>query len=74
MRQPRGGDRWRAYDVAAFRWGHTGGWFAEKQAESRWRAFLEGYAEHRSLGEADLAAVPLFVTLRQYWFLGLVVA
>lgn len=68
------GHGWRAYDVAVFRWGHTGGWIAEKRAESRWRAFLEGYAAHRALGAADLAAVPLFVMLRQYWFLGLVVA
>jgi Ser/Thr protein kinase RdoA (MazF antagonist) len=68
------GHGWRAYDVAVFRWGHTGGWITEKKAESRWRAFLEGYAEHRPLGAADLAAVPLFVMLRQYWFLGLVVA
>jgi Ser/Thr protein kinase RdoA (MazF antagonist) len=65
---------WRAYDVAIFRWGHTGGWLPEKQAEARWQGFLEGYAEIRRLDEFDLAAVPLFVMLRQYWFLGLVVA
>ena len=68
------GEGWRAYDVAVFRWGHTGGWIPEKKAASRWHAFLEGYAEHRTLDAFDLAAVPLFVMLRQYWFLGLVVS
>ena len=65
---------WRAYDVAVFRWGLTGGWVPEKKAVARWAAFLDGYAEVRRLEAFDLVAVPLFVMLRQYWFLALVVA
>jgi Ser/Thr protein kinase RdoA (MazF antagonist) len=68
------GHGWRAFDVAVFRWGNTGGWISERKADARWQAFLEGYAEMRRLAAFDQAAVPLFVMLRQYWFLGLVVS
>jgi Ser/Thr protein kinase RdoA (MazF antagonist) len=65
------GPGWRAYDVAVFRWGLTGGWLEEAKAEARWAAFQEGYAERRRLAPLDLAAIPFFVLVRQLWFMGL---
>ncbi len=65
------GPGWRAYDVAVFRWGLTGGWLEEAEAERRWGLFLEGYSERRRLAAPDLDAVPFFMLLRQFWFMGL---
>jgi len=65
------GPGWRAYDLAVFRWGHTGGWLKAAEAERRWDAFREGYAERRTLGDLEWAAIPFFILVRQFWFMGL---
>jgi Ser/Thr protein kinase RdoA (MazF antagonist) len=62
-----GGPGWRAYDIAVFRWAQA----LHQQDEKLWEAFLAGYTEHRTIQPQDLAAVPLFVALRQIWLLGL---
>src|SRR5215468_4279338 len=62
-----GGPGWRAYDIAVFRWR----WGDDEAGEARWAAFLEGYRSLRPIGEADLAAVPLFVAARAIWLRGL---
>jgi len=64
-----GGPGWRAYELAVFRWSleHR----QPDQADSLWRAYLDGYTTTRTLRSADLDAVPLFVTLRQIWLMGL---
>ncbi|GHO48346.1 phosphotransferase [Ktedonospora formicarum] len=69
------GSGWRAYDLAVFYWGMTLGksrlgWDNE-QVERLWTAYLEGYLERRNLSGPDLQAIPLFVMLRHFWFLGL---
>jgi Ser/Thr protein kinase RdoA (MazF antagonist) len=66
---------WRAYDLAVFRWGvalgrHMLGWSAE-QADQYWRAFVRGYRERRVLRDVDLAAIPVLVAVRHFWFIGL---
>ncbi len=61
------GSGWRAYDVAVFRWR----WGDDEPGDRRWAAFLEGYRATRRIGEADLAAVPLFVAARAIWLRGL---
>jgi len=61
------GPGWRAYDIAVFRWR----WGDDEAGEARWTAFLEGYRSLRPIGEADLAAVPLFVVARAIWLRGL---
>jgi len=61
------GPGWRAYDIAVFRWR----WGEDEAGEARWAAFLEGYRSERPIGEADLAAVPLFVVARAIWLRGL---
>lgn len=62
-----GGPGWRAYDIAVFRWGMA----LNQQGEKLWESFLAGYMQQRPLQAIDLAAVPLFVLIRQIWFLGL---
>ena len=61
------GPGWRAYDIAVFRWR----WGDDETGDARWTAFLEGYRSLRPIGEADLAAVPLFVAARAIWLRGL---
>ena len=61
------GPGWRAYDIAVFRWR----WGDDEAGDRRWAAFLEGYRSLRAIGEADLAAVPLFVAARAIWLRGL---
>lgn len=68
------GQGWRAYDLAVFYWGAAMGksrlGWSDEQVERLWEAYLEGYLERRSLGESDLQAIPLFMVLRHFWFLG----
>ncbi|HEU0003372.1 MAG TPA: phosphotransferase [Ktedonobacteraceae bacterium] len=61
------GPGWRAYDIAVFRWARA----LNQQDETLWEAFLRGYRQQRTIQAVDLAAVPLFVAIRQIWLLGL---
>jgi Ser/Thr protein kinase RdoA (MazF antagonist) len=63
-----GGMGFRAYELAVFRWGI---WAWEKEAEQYWQRFLAGYRAHRPVAQPDLDAVPLFVAIRQLWWMGL---
>jgi len=69
------GHGWRAYDLAVFYWGAALGksrlGWDDKQVEHVWVSYLEGYQERRPLSDLDLQAVPLFVAVRHFWFLGL---
>lgn len=67
-----GGPSWRAYDLAVYLWSQASnsGKSAE-QEDAAWTAFLTAYRAVRPLTEAELAAVPLFVTARSLWFMGL---
>lgn len=63
---------WRAYDIAEFRLAreiHSR--HDPEEVERLWDAFLRGYCSVRSLSENDLAAVPVFVAIRQLWLFGL---
>jgi Ser/Thr protein kinase RdoA (MazF antagonist) len=61
------GNGWRAYDLAIFRW--SARW--QENEEGVWKTFLRGYEDLRSLSEADLRAVPLFIGIRNVWLMGL---
>ncbi|MFC2077848.1 phosphotransferase enzyme family protein [Candidatus Bipolaricaulota bacterium] len=61
-----GGFGYRAYDLAVFRWSAR---FDDAEAP-RWEAFLEAYRNGRSISDADIAAVPLFVCARHIWHMG----
>ena len=62
-----GGLGWRSYELAVFRWAIA----LNRQVEKLWEAYLTGYTQHRAIHPPDLAAVPVFVALRQIWLLGL---
>jgi Ser/Thr protein kinase RdoA (MazF antagonist) len=66
---------WRAYDIAVFLWGKTGfGNWSRKNTNDRrrmWNAFLKGYSEIRTLDEAELEAVKVFVPIRHIFLIGL---
>lgn len=61
------GPGWRAFDLATFLWDAK----EHRADDAIWTAFLEGYTERREVRDADLAAVPLFILLRQIWLVGL---
>lgn len=69
---------WRAYDLASLR--RSLGQMveparlAEDDAQTLFGAFLRGYARARPLAEAELAAIPLLVPIRQIWIRGVGVA
>jgi Ser/Thr protein kinase RdoA (MazF antagonist) len=62
------GTGWRAYDIAVFRWG-VQQWCEAPKA--LWTAFLQGYTEAGGVSPEELAAVPLFVAIRQIWIMGM---
>lgn len=64
------GPGWRAYDIAVFRWA-LAQCVSPEQADRLLAAFLEGYQQHCALTAADRAALPLFVAVRHFWFMGL---
>jgi Ser/Thr protein kinase RdoA (MazF antagonist) len=63
------GHGWRAYDVAVYRWVS---WYTDDDVYvRRWRAFLAGYCEIRKLSDMDLAAIEIFIPMREIWMMGL---
>ena len=64
------GRGWRIYDLTVFLWNAFGERRPRRWRESRWRGFLSGYQDVRSLHADALAAVPLFLVAREIWLLG----
>lgn len=62
-----GGPSWWSYDLAVFR--HEGK--LAKKDDSIWAAFFKGYIERRDVNELDLKAIPVFVTARHVWLMGM---
>lgn len=56
-----GGPGWRSLDFQSVYD------YSVYNQNDHWDAFLKGYSEVRSLGEADLAAVPYFVLVYGFW-------
>ncbi|MEM7348597.1 MAG: phosphotransferase, partial [Chloroflexota bacterium] len=54
---------WRAFDLAVYRW-------EQGKKEGKWIPFLNGYQSLRTLSQAELDAIPLFVDIRQIWMMG----
>jgi len=61
-----GGQGFRAYDLAVFRWCAR----LQGQEETRWPAFLSAYRAARAVSELDVSAIPLFVCARHIWHIG----
>jgi len=57
---------WRAYDLATLIWGT----FGRGGDAALWDAMVRGYSSVRRLGESEARTVPVFVALRQLWWLG----
>jgi Ser/Thr protein kinase RdoA (MazF antagonist) len=67
-----GGPGFRAYDLAVYRWSQASNDSKTPEQEAAtWTAFLDAYQAIRPLAAADLDAIPLFVTARAIWFMGL---
>ena len=62
-----------AYELAVYPWWlhprNVDGVWSEK-ALARWNQFISAYQAVRPLSEADVAALPMFVAVRQFWLLG----
>ncbi len=67
------GPGYLAYELAVYPWWlhprTVDGVWSEK-ALARWGHFISAYQSVRGLGEADVAALPAFVAVRQFWLLG----
>jgi Ser/Thr protein kinase RdoA (MazF antagonist) len=63
------GQGFHAYDIAVFLWNLKNN-YRDKE-EAGWPAFLDGYRQHRPLSPVDLDWVPLFVTVRRIWLMGI---
>ncbi|HYI15527.1 MAG TPA: phosphotransferase [Thermomicrobiales bacterium] len=62
---------WRGYDLAVFLWNIYGERRPRRWRESRWRAFLRGYAQVRPLPVDLDAQIVDFLIARQIWLTGL---
>ncbi|MFC3038776.1 phosphotransferase enzyme family protein [Virgibacillus xinjiangensis] len=60
---------YRAYDVAAAWWNLLTN-YGEQEQEC-WGAFLDGYQAQRRLKADDWEGLPLFITARRFWLLGM---
>jgi Ser/Thr protein kinase RdoA (MazF antagonist) len=62
---------YRAYDLAVFPASFAMGMFPPDRIEALGRAFIAGYMRGRPLAPADIAAIPVFVAVRNIWLMGL---
>jgi Ser/Thr protein kinase RdoA (MazF antagonist) len=62
-----------AYELAVYPWKlhprTTDGVWSDK-AKAQWRCFIAVYREARRITDDDLAAIPRFMAVRQFWLLG----
>lgn len=61
---------YRVYDIATFKWAIHG----EDKENELWSSFLKGYASIRQPGSADLLAIPVFVIIRQLWWIAFIIS
>ena len=61
-----GGYGFRSYDLAVFLWCCR----LENAVEKRWKPYLSGYQEVRTLNQLDIEAIPAFVCARYIWHMG----
>lgn len=59
----------RAYDVAVTWWNLLHNY--KKQEEECWDAFLNGYLSQRKLSDDDMGCLPVFISIRRIWLLGM---
>lgn len=59
----------RAYDIATFKWAIRG----EHNEKDLWPSFLKGYHSVRQPGVEDLKSIPVFVAIRQLWWIAFII-
>lgn len=67
------GPGYLAYELAVYPWSlhpHTPDGVATDKAKAKWLHFISAYREVRPVSDADLAAIPRFMAIRQFWLLG----
>ncbi len=67
------GPGYLSYELAVYPWGmHPRNPEKDMDAKAlaRWHAFSAAYGAVRPISDADLAAVPAFMAVRQFWLLG----
>ncbi len=66
------GNGYRAYDLCVYLWDETS--INEEFINSEeWKDYLEGYNEVRKLSNTEVIAITAFASLRQLWFIGLII-
>lgn len=63
---------YRGYDVAVTWWNLLHNY--KNQEVECWDSFLKGYSSQRSLSQADMDSLPIFITIRRIWLLGTMLA
>lgn len=62
-----------SYDLAVFLWSQLlrkSLAAPDDEAAEKWHRFLRGYESQRKVETVDIDAIPLFVGMRHFWFLG----
>jgi len=59
----------RAYDIAVYWWNLKMNY--PKKEEACWRAFKDGYESIKTISDADIESLPIFVMARRYWLAGI---
>lgn len=61
-----------AYELGVFLWAnvpHKVG-VVDDEAWKKWHAYMSGYLSVRHVSAADIAAIPFFMAVRQFWLMG----
>ena len=67
------GPGYLSYELAVYPWSmypRTPEGTPSDKVLERWRRFIGAYRELRPLAQSDLAAIPAFMAVRQFWLLG----
>ncbi|GGJ88213.1 hypothetical protein GCM10007063_08400 [Lentibacillus kapialis] len=62
---------YRAYDIAVSWWDLKNNY--KNLEQECWEAFLKGYLSERNLSEDDIRSLPLFITARRIWLMGMMI-
>lgn len=67
------GPGWLAYELAVYLWAmlqRTASAEPDTATRERWLRYIAGYRSVRKIGDADFAAIALFVIVRHFWLMG----
>ena len=67
------GPGWLAYELAVYLWSmlqRTASAEPDAVTRERWHRYIAGHRSVRTIGDADFAAIALFVVVRHFWLMG----